>query len=330
MKKLKILLVNNTKIPALNYGGTERVIWSLGKELVHRGHEVYYLVGKGSTCPFATVLEYNPQQSLAKQIPSYIDIIHLPGSPSEPLAKPYIVMIQGNTNTACEYDINSVFVSQNHAKRHHSESFVHNGIDPEDYGKPDFSIKRQYLHFLGNAAWKVKNVKQAIQLTRQCHERLAVLGGSRLNLKMGLRFTWDRHVSFYGMVGGEKKNRLLNGSKGLVFPVLWHEPFGLAITESLYFGCPVFGTTYGSLPELVTPEVGFLSNSQSALVQAMSHLEVYNPRQCHEYVCDTLTARHMTDSYLKLYSKVLDGNTLNPTKPYFSDIQQQKLLPMEE
>ena len=36
-----------------------------------------------------------------------------------------------------------------------------------------------------------------------------------------------------------EKGEILNSSKGLVFPVLWHEPFGLAIIESLYYGCPV-------------------------------------------------------------------------------------------
>ena len=39
----------------------------------------------------------------------------------------------------------------------------------------------------------------------------------------------------------------------------WHEPFGIALIEALYFGCPVFGTPYGSLPEIVEEGVqGFL------------------------------------------------------------------------
>ncbi|MEF9931013.1 MAG: glycosyltransferase, partial [Bacteroidales bacterium] len=54
------------------------------------------------------------------------------------------------------------------------------------------------------------------------------------------------------MIGGEQKLNILKESKGLIFPVIWNEPFGLAITESLYCGAPVFGTPYGSLPELIT------------------------------------------------------------------------------
>ena len=55
----------------------------------------------------------------------------------------------------------------------------------------------------------------------------------------------------------------------MIFPVRWHEPFGLAIVESLYFGCPVFGTPYGSLPEIVAPDVGVLSARASDLAEAV-------------------------------------------------------------
>ena len=108
------------------------------------------------------------------------------------------------------------------------------------------NLPRKHLHFLAKAAWRVKNVKGAIEISRRSHHKLIVMGGTRLNLKMGFRFTPDLHVKFYGMVGGEQKLSLLNQSKALLFPVLWHEPFGIAITESLYMGAAVFGTPYGS------------------------------------------------------------------------------------
>ena len=41
---MHILIVNNTSIPVQKYGGTERVIWWLGKQLVKMGHQVSYLV----------------------------------------------------------------------------------------------------------------------------------------------------------------------------------------------------------------------------------------------------------------------------------------------
>lgn len=53
---MNILIVNNTPIPATKYDGTERIIWWLGRELNRLGHTITYLVGKGSSCPFAKVL----------------------------------------------------------------------------------------------------------------------------------------------------------------------------------------------------------------------------------------------------------------------------------
>ena len=47
---MHVLLVNTTPIPVYAYGGTERVIWDLGKSLVKLGHKVSYLVPQGSHC----------------------------------------------------------------------------------------------------------------------------------------------------------------------------------------------------------------------------------------------------------------------------------------
>ena len=117
------------------------------------------------------------------------------------------------------------------------------------------------------------------------------------------------------MVGGEEKNKFLQGSRGLIFPVKWHEPFGLAITESLYFGAPVFGTPYGSLPELITPEVGYLSSSRTAMISHLSSNPSYSPHKCHEYARDLFNSKVMALKYLGLYEKVLNGETLNKVQP---------------
>jgi glycosyltransferase involved in cell wall biosynthesis len=200
-------------------------------------------------------------------------------------------------------------------------------LDWDEYGKPDFNTSRKYYHFLGNAAWRVKNINGAvhvIRLTRQ--ERLKVLGGYRFNFRMGLRFTLSPRVSFCGLVGGETKNELLRRSKGLLFPVRWHEPFGLALIESLYFGCPVYGTPYGSLPELIPPEVGFLSNKVEELAYAMENNSCFSPKRCHDYVVEEFNSRKLAVSYLLLYEKVLNGEMLNPTKPRLVQKQEEKFL----
>lgn len=326
---MHILIVNNSAIPALKYGGTERVIWWLGKMLAKLGHKVSYLVAKGSYCPFADVYELNPAVPFNTQVPESVDIVHLLAGNNEIPNKPYIITMQGNLNEIRELDRNIVFVSRNHASRYGSESFVYNCLDTEDYGKPDMNTRRNYIHFLADAAWRVKNVRGAIKIARQAAVPLQVIGGVRFNFNMGIRLTFDPNTRFHGMKGGEEKNKIINGSRGLLFPVLWNEPFGIAIIESLYFGCPVIGTPYGSLTELVPKEVGFLSSKKDELVTAVKNIESYDRKACHQYVMDNFTADKMTLQYLALYEKVMNGEHLNAVAPKLRQVQPEKFLPFD-
>ena len=327
MKSLHILIVFNGRLPVSKYGGTQRVIWSLGKELAGMGHRITFLSGEGSVCDFARVRVLDRELPVAAQIPEEVDLIHSFINIWEDLPKPVMITIEGNSRPGRDFHSNTCFVSRNHASRYGSEMFVYNGMDLEEYGKPRFDLDRTYVHFLGKAAWNVKNLKGCISIAREAGIPLRVLGGNRIQLKMGIRITMDLNVRFEGMVSGTNKNQLINGSRALLFPVLWNEPFGIAITESLYFGCPVFGTPYGSLPELITPESGFLSDSRSELINALKNVDTYDRLKCHEYVCDNFSSLKMTQEYLALYEKVLNGETLNPEPPRLRETEKPELLP---
>lgn len=325
--KEHILIVNHSKIPALKYGGTERVIWDLGKKLVDKGFKVSYLVAEGSYCDFADVLFYNPNLSINAQIPEDVDLVHFNFNPKEEITKPYLVTVHGNPSFGELLNIQSVFVSYNHAERYGSTAFVYNGLDWNNYPKVNLNQPRKHFHFLANAAWRVKNVKGAISICKKARQQLAVLGGHRFNLKMGLRLTFDTHVQFKGMVDNQQKARYLAESKGLIFPVLWHEPFGLAIIESLYFGCPIFATPYGSLNEMVNKDVGFLSASADELAMALLNADDYNKNLCHDYALENFSSEVMTNAYIKYYEKVWNGEQLNEKEPTLIEQPTQKFLP---
>jgi glycosyltransferase involved in cell wall biosynthesis len=325
---MHIAIVSNSTIPALKYGGIERVIWWLGKELVKRKYKVTYIVNPGSRCDFATVQFLN-KTPLHQQIPDGVDVVHYQSAGDPATKQPYLTTIHGNINELnAPFDINCVALSANHAKRMNTAVYVYNGIDFDDYGKPDWKRQRKFFHFLGDAAWKVKNLKGAIKIAKTAEEKLAVIGGSRIDFNHGVKINFSRNARFYGRVGGDQKNYLLNESKGLIFPVLWHEPFGLALIESLYFGCPVFGSPYGSLPELINPEVGFLSGSYSELAEAIKNVGSYDQKKCHDYVVNHFSSSRMAEDYIKLYERIAGGGSLNASMPHISEVMP-KYLPMK-
>lgn len=207
-----------------------------------------------------------------------------------------------------------MFLSRDHAARYGSTEFVYNGLDWSGYGPVDFDRPRPHYHFLGKAAWGVKNVRGAIKVAKMAGVELDVLGGDRINFKRGFRWTLSRKIHFHGMVGGTQKTSLLNASRGLIFPVRWHEPFGLAVIESLYFGCPVFSTPYGALPELVPVHCGVLSAEASVLAEAVRNNR-FDARACHQHVVDHFGAERMARNYLRMYERVLAGEKINAQPP---------------
>lgn len=317
---MHLLLVVNSKLPVTHYGGTERVVWSLARELAGMGHRVTLLAQPGSTCDFARVVARDASLPIAVQIPVDVDLVHFhlgcgvfSDEEMAAMRVPTVTTIHGNVSG--EIGINTIFVSRNHAERHGMQTYVYNGLDWDDYAAPDLSLRndqRRHFHFLAKAAWRVKNVRGAIATACGLPDgQLYVLGGTRLNFKMGFRLTLSPRVRFFGMVNQRQKGELIRPSRGLVFPVKWHEPFGLALTESLWFGAPVFGTPYGSLPELIPSEVGALADNAAELRERMAAWADYSPRRCHEYARDLFNARLMAERYLACYEKVLAGKLLN-------------------
>jgi len=310
-----IAISYNAVIPARTYGGSERIVTWLGRALARRGHRVTYVVPEGSHAEFATVIPYGPEAPALSRLPPDADLVHDFGALSSPPDRPHLFTLQGNVPPGTSLPYNTAFISRNHAERHGGAVYVYNSIDPEEYGPPDWSHSRNHLLFLAMAAWRVKNVRGAIRIARRAGRRLAVVGGHRINLRMGVRITLDPNVRFHGIIGGPQKHRVINHSSALLFPVLWHEPFGIAIVEAMYFGCPVFGTPWGSLPELVPAEAGILSTSEGELVRHLAEVGEFDRRGIHQYAADTFSVDRMTEAYLTLYEQILAGERLHPEAP---------------
>lgn len=344
---MKILLVCNSQIPITTYEDAERVAWWLGKELTKRGHEVTFLAKKGSSCPFATVSVLDDKKPVEAQIPPGTDVVHFHSPAKSTPDVPYLITCYENSTEPCSFDRNTVFQSAKHAQLHGGKVYVQPGLDFCDYGHPNLDSRRAYFHFLGNAAWSGKNIRGAIDLATRVDARLHVIGGTRVNFRRGLRITLSPSVRFHGVLSGPGRNALLGASQGFIFPVIWQEPSSLAVAESLYFGCPVFGTPYGALPESLGQQVngrkphnglleafysdfGCLSVKKSELVEALKNAASYDPHKCQEWAIEHFSSSRMTDNYLRLYEKVLAGHPLHTKAPTLTESPDDKPLPIRE
>jgi glycosyltransferase involved in cell wall biosynthesis len=339
---MKILLFHPRLLPPKDYGGVERVVLWLARGLVERGHEVHVAAWRGSRLPpGARLVELGPEDLTEDEIlarfPEGLDIVHFMAPTAgrlwarAPGAK--LLTVHGNAKPGERYPRDTVFLSEDHARRHHATCFVHNGIDPAEV-RFDPDGKRAELLFLSKTSWGVKNLAGAMRICRIAGVPLRIAGGHR---PWGLRArAWlTPGQAWVGPVAGERKAELLSQARALVFPVRWPEPFGLVVVEALMSGTPVIASRLGSLPELVGPEVGMLLDPplaedgspeskaawQNAWVSALSESAElararWSPEACREWAMSRFHYSRMAEGYESVYLKVSkQQQPLNDTEP---------------
>ena len=317
---MRILFYHPVRLPVLHYGGTERVAMWLVTSLHRMGHLVTVFAAPGSVMPEGIECITDPEV-LARRAGEF-DLLHGFSKPSDELTRlvkgNILVTIHGNGQRGEKFHRNTVFLSQNHAKRHGATCFVYNGLDADELLYSDSPRPDRYL-FLSKTSWKVKNLAGAVSMVSRAHQNLWIAGGdrpyltrARVALKKGLGQDW----SWVGSVNQEQKAKFLLEGKAMVFPLLWNEPFGLVITESLVSGTPVLANAYGSVPELLEFAPQCLMKSEADWAKALKgDLALPSAKQCRDWVLSKFEMKIMTKNYLSLYEKVLNGQFLNEVEP---------------
>ncbi len=132
------------------------------------------------------------------------------------------------------------------------------------------------------------------------------------------------------IVENEQRSNLIReyqNSKLFLFPILWEEPFGLVVTESMSCGTPVVAYANGSMPEIIEDGVtGFLVNESESkktgewiikktgiegLCEAVE--KIYSlpsnkyeqmRKNCRSKVEEYFTAEKMAQEYNKVYGSI--------------------------
>jgi len=309
---MHIVFEHSARLPVLKYGGTERFLFWLMCELVRKGHRVTYIGDPESKLDeFGIRLAPNFGEDWRKKIPADADLIHLTGTPKLEINFPVIVTIEGNGQENEEFHSNTVFISRKHAANHGGKVFVYNGIPMDRYKHTDNQVDvndwKDFL-FLAKANWKVKNLEGCVYAAKKSHKHLHVAGGRA--------WAFSRFVSSYGMIDDRKKEELFGKVSALLFPVRWHEPFGIAVIEAMAMGRPVLASPYGSLPELINEDAGVICQNIQELVDNLrDRPRRFSSNQIREWASDKFGIDKTADSYLDLYQKVISGVRLNEKPP---------------
>jgi glycosyltransferase involved in cell wall biosynthesis len=304
---MHVVVASHHRLPVEGYGGPQRVVVALVRALAALGHRVTVLAQPGTKLLEASkIIEVPPRQlkdsgrDLTRFIPDNADILHAHFPLKQgPTGVRFVQTLHGNWKPDTPIPPNTIFLSRDHAKRHGSSIYVHNGLDPAEYifrGR-----KEQWDLFLGKLH-SDRGYQWAVEAAKRTGRRLIIAGGWRPSFTGAIKYV--------GEVGGKRKAVLLARARCLWMPAQWDEPFGLPTIEALFSGTPVVGTRRGALPEIVTPAVGVLRDTLDELMQAADKVSTLDPRACRERAERQFTHLVMAENYVRLYQHMLEKGEL--------------------
>ncbi|HET7457771.1 MAG TPA: glycosyltransferase [Gemmatimonadaceae bacterium] len=290
---LRVLLTvdPNIPVPPTLYGGIERIVDFLVRQLVQRGHEVTLFANPASRTgahlvPYG-VPPHRGMRARATELAQVgwglwtrrneADVIHsfgrlaalLPVLPLRDLPKiqsyqrdvvPWDSVrtasrLAGDSLrfTGCSTSVYALRPAVDGGTWH----TVFNGVDTSKYDATQSVPAEAPLVFLGRLE-RMKGAHSAIRIARESGRRL-VIAGNRVDGGDEPDY-FEREIAphvdgelvrYVGPVNDAQKNALLGGAAALLMPIEWEEPFGIVMAEALACGTPVVGFRRGSVPEVV-------------------------------------------------------------------------------
>jgi glycosyltransferase involved in cell wall biosynthesis len=211
--------------------------------------------------------------------------------------------------------LNYVFISRDQAAPLNflpSQIVIYNGIDLDGLTFNATPNPGQ-LAFVGRITPE-KGISQAIAIAKMAGKKLliaAAIDHSQQDYyENQIKPQLDgKQIVYLGEISNESKNEMLRTSEALLFPIRWHEPFGLVITEAMATGTPVIATDIGSVVEIVEEgKTGFtvsdIDNIKS-YVDKLENIHSIDRKYCRQVVENKFTDSIMVSNYLKYYKSLL-------------------------
>jgi glycosyltransferase involved in cell wall biosynthesis len=328
-------------VPPLHYGGIERIVDMLARNLVKRGHDVTLFAHPQSSCPVRRIgwRGANSASRLdtlrnAGTLAGHIaaggfDIVHSFSriaylAPLLPLPIPKLMSYQREISprtTRAAYRLSRgtlefSAISRNMIERSKLAGTWHlipNGVPLESYQFRSTADSDAPLVFLGRIE-EIKGPHLAIEIARRAGFRLVLAGNvptahrGWFEAQVAPHIDGDR-VRYAGPVGDKQKNELLGQARALLMPILWEEPFGIVMTEAMACGTPVIGLHRGAVPEVVEDGVtGFVRDSVDGMVEAVARAGEIDRAACRAKVEKFYSGDAVTEGYLAIYKRMMRGS----------------------
>ncbi|HEY4191185.1 MAG TPA: glycosyltransferase family 4 protein [Mesorhizobium sp.] len=332
-------------VPPKLYGGTERVVSYLTEGLVKLGHDVT-LFASGDTRTSARLvacreraLRLDPRP-LKSEIAAHLamldevrsraadfDVIHfhlshfLHFSFFEDMAQRTVTTPHGRldyVDLAPAYArfprFPMISISRNQRRGLPDANWlatIHHGL-PVDLYQPNFQPDAQdpYLVFLGRFS-RDKRPDRAVEIARR----------SGLKIKLAAKIGDDDRayfrevveplidgdrVEYVGEIEEHQKAEFLGRAAGLLFPIDWPEPFGLAVIEAMACGTPVIVWNRGAMPEIVEHgKTGFVVDTVDDAVDMVPALISLDRREVRAAFEARFSAARMARDYVAAYARLL-------------------------
>jgi len=326
-------------VPPKLYGGTERIVAYLTDELVELGHDVTLFASGDSRTkaklepvwPHALRLDVDMKDYLAPHIilletlarrAEEFDIIHLHiDYLAYPMLQrmdvPFVTTLHGRLDLPELKRLYEVFpdvpvVSISDSQREPMP--IANYVDTIYHGLPQDLLtagsgEGGYLAFIGR-----------ISPEKAPDAAIRIAGAAGMKIKIAAKIdNVDRayfqekieplfalpHVEYIGEINEAQKVDFLGQAAGLLFPIAWREPFGLAMIEAMACGTPVIAMRCGSVPEVLEDGVsGFIVETEAQAVAAVRRLPTLDRAKVRAAFDGRFTGRRMAEDYVRLYHRL--------------------------
>ncbi|MDB5395540.1 MAG: glycosyl transferase [Rhodospirillales bacterium] len=328
-------------VPPKLYGGTERVVANLTDELVEMGHDVTLFASGDSVTKAKLEAAWPQAMRLDKGVTDYLaphvmmletisrrahefDILHLHidylGYPVlSRSGVPFLATLHGRLDLPALPPLYSMFrdvpvVSISDSQRlplpeANYVATIYHGLPGEllRAGPGDGG----YLAFIGRISPE-KAPDAAISIAAKAGMKLKIAAKidnvDRAYFEEKIEPLLELpHVEFIGEINDAQKSEFLGKAAGLLFPIAWPEPFGIAMIEAMACGTPVIAMRNGSVPEVIDEGVtGYIVESEDEAVAAVKKLAVLDRKQVRRVFDRRFTARRMAEDYLSVYQRLIE------------------------